>query len=476
MSLKISFIEPPPVTERAPERFAGCTYELYHFPDLVNLNALTVLAREGADVRYLDSALDRVSRAGFERWLGSDDSDVYVIHGVILAKPTDLAAARLILERRPQARILFHGPEPTRVPADYLVNPRVTVIRGEVEPVIAGCLLRGDPAGTSRLENGAVVHAPLGPDVPFDDLPIPERDHPAFRKYLYRFANPKFRAHPFMTMIASRGCSFRCTYCVPTSSSFSREMEAYRLGLAKPKVKAASARRVVEEFRDLARLGFKSVMLLDDQFLWAKGRTLEICDGIAPLGIEWGCLSRADFLTDREVVAALARAGCRSIDIGVESLNQEVLDSVDKDLKVTDVHQAVELLARHGIRAKLNIMIGVSPVETEESLRGTIDAVCRMPVTEVMFSVATPFKGTPYYDTFRKDGYLVDDTESIDPMGKAVTRLPHLAPEKIEEIARDAYRAFYLRPRIALARLRSARSAGDLWQDAKVAAKLLAGR
>lgn len=474
--MKVSFIEPPPVTERAPERFAGCTYELYHFPDLVNLNALTVLAREGADVRYLDCALEGMDRRGFERWLAADDSDVYVVHGVILAKPTDLAAARLILERRPGARILFHGPEPTRVPADYLIDPRVSVIRGEVEPAIAGWLLRGDPTGTSRLEQGTPVHAPLGPDVPFDDLPVPARDHPAFRRYLYRFENPKFRARPFMTMIASRGCSFRCVYCVPTASSFSREMEAYRLGQAKPRVKAASSARVVAEFQDLARLGFKAVMLLDDQFLWAKARTLEICRGIAGLGIEWGCLSRADFLTDPEVVEALSVAGCVSIDIGVESLNQQVLDSVRKDLKVEDVHSAVALLARHGIRAKLNIMIGVSPVETEDSLRRTIDAVCRMPVTEVMFSVATPFKGTPYHDDFARSGFLVDDTEAINPMGKAVTRLPHLSPERIEEIARDAYRTFYLRPRIALSRLRSARSPGDLWQDAKIAARLLTRR
>ena len=49
-----------------------------------------------------------------------------------------------------------------------------------------------------------------------------------------------------------------------------------------------------------------------------------------PIGMEWGMLSRADFLTDEEVVAALARAGCRSIDMGVESLKQEVLDKINE--------------------------------------------------------------------------------------------------------------------------------------------------
>ena len=39
-------------------------------------------------------------------------------------------------------------------------------------------------------------------------------------------------------------------------------------------------------------------------------------------------LSRPDFLTDEEVVDALAKAGCVSIDMGVESLKQDVLDKI----------------------------------------------------------------------------------------------------------------------------------------------------
>lgn len=472
--LKVAFVEPPPATDRAPERFAGCTYELYHFPDLVNLSAFSAAAEAGFDARYLDATLEGMDRAAFARWLASDDADVYVIHGVILSKPTDLAAIRAIRTARPDARVVLHGPEPTRAPADYLGDPRVVVLRGEVERSLVALLARDERVGATFREGDRVVETPAGPDIPFDDLPIPARDHPSFRRYLYRFHNPKFRAAPFMTMVASRGCSFRCVYCVPTANSFAREMEAYRLNRAKPRVKTASPARVAAEFADLARLGFRSVMFLDDQFLWAKPRTLEICDRIGRFGIAWGCLSRADFLTDAEVVATLARAGCVSIDIGVESLVQEILDDVRKDLSVADVRRAVALLARYGIRAKLNIMVGASPLETEQTLRHTLREVCRMPVTEAMFSVATPFKGTPYHDRARREGWLADDTEAIDPLGKAVIRLPRLSPARIESFAREAYRAFYLRPRVALARLATARSAGDLWRDAKLAAKILA--
>jgi radical SAM superfamily enzyme YgiQ (UPF0313 family) len=189
--------------------------------------------------------------------------------------------------------------------------------------------------------------------------------------------------------------------------------------------------------------------------------------------MEWGCLSRADFLTDEEVVRALADAGCRSVDIGVESLDQGVLDAIEKDLKVEDVPVAVANLRRHGIEPKLNIMFGTTPRETEETIRGTVEALRGMDVDRVMFTIATPFKGTAFYDRAKADGTLLDDTDSINPMGKAVIGYPHLPPERLEELSRWAYRRFYMRRRIAWRRLKSMRTFGDLVHDARIGAKVL---
>ena len=55
--LKVSFLEPPACTERSAERFAGCTYELYHFPDLANLQARSfVLKKLAAGLRAQNPA------------------------------------------------------------------------------------------------------------------------------------------------------------------------------------------------------------------------------------------------------------------------------------------------------------------------------------------------------------------------------------------------------------------------------------
>jgi radical SAM superfamily enzyme YgiQ (UPF0313 family) len=471
---KVTFLEPPPGPGRVAERFAGCSYELYHFPDLSNLYAFTVLAHKGVEVSYLDARLEEMDEGRFWDWIDRDESSHYVIHSVILSKPLDLGVIRRLLERKPSARILLHGPEPTRVPQEYLLDERILVFRGDVEPVLAGFLLEGREEGISRLREGQIVHHPAGQEWTFDELPIPSRDHPDLKPYLYRYHNPKFRESPFTVMLASRGCSFRCNYCVPIALSFAREMEAGREKRSKPGVKMASAERVVAEFRELHRLGFRAVMVADDQFLWGKARTLQICEGIRDLGLEWGCLSRADFLGDEEVVRALAGAGCVSIDIGAESFSQKVLDAIDKDLKVEDIERAVPLLRKYGIEPKLNIMFGTCPEETEEDIRHTVSRLKELGVRRVMFTIATPFKGTPFYDRAKREGWLVDDTDSIDPMGKAVIAYPGgLSRDRLEELCRGAYRSFYLRPGVAWDRLRSARSFSDIARDTALAWKVL---
>ena len=73
--------------------------------------------------------------------------------------------------------------------------------------------------------------------------------------------------------------------------------------------------------------------IIDDQFLWLEARTIEICEGVRPLGIEWGCLARADHITDH-IARQMSLAGCRYIDMGWESFNQEVLSDIRKNLDV----------------------------------------------------------------------------------------------------------------------------------------------
>lgn len=472
--MRCVFLEPP-ASGRIPERVFGCSYELYHLPDLANLYLMSTLIESGCEVDYVDGVAEGFTREQFLARVEASSADVLILHSVLLSAAADLEVGPELLRRCPNANLIYHGPDPTRRPADYAFDERVLVFRGEPERNVPAFLERGDRIGLSWIEDGRLNETPPEPPLELDSLPLPARTHPAVASSARECYNPKFRGTPHTAMLASRGCAFHCRFCVPNAISFARELEHQRFSGKKPKPSVASAATVVSEFRAVQEQGFGSVLVMDDQFLWAKGRTLEICEGIRDLGIEWGCLSRADFLADAEVVAALANAGCRSIDIGVESLDQGILDDIRKDLDVNCVHTATGLLREHGISAKLNIMFGCCPAETEETVRRTIKAVRQLRADNVMFSIATPFEGTEFHCLCEREGYLVDSPEHADPLRKSIVSYPHLSAKELERLQRAAYRSQYLRPGFVCRRLLSGRGIRGLMNDIRIGIKLLWG-
>ena len=62
----------------------------------------------------------------------------------------------------------------------------------------------------------------------------------------------------------------------------------------KPPVKLRSAEKVIEELEIIHQLGYRGVKFIDDQFVWGKERTLQICDALKRFDFETLCLARAD--------------------------------------------------------------------------------------------------------------------------------------------------------------------------------------
>lgn len=485
-SRRVLFVEPPPLDpSRVPERFAGCTYVLYPLPDLAQLYLMSYLEREGHIVEIINAVLERLSRDEFLSKVADWHPDAIVLHSVILAKPTDLAVLPLLLDCAPQSDLFLHGPEPTRVPEEYLraVPPhvaegRLVVFRGEPERHIRDYLSSGEAIGASFVRGDEISETPHSEQfIDLDDLPFTHHRHATMQRYKRDYFNPKFSVRPVATMLASRGCRWRCNYCVPNSVSFARELEYERAHPGKkPPTVYASPKRVVAEFREIAEAGYRAVMVMDDQFLAQRSRTLEICEGLRGLGLQWGCLSRPDYLVDEQIVRALSEAGCVTIDIGVESFSQPVLDAIQKDLKVETVYRAIPLLRRFGIEPKINIMFGTCPLEREEDIRRSVDELVRLDVHHVMFVVATPFKGTPFYEQACREGFLVDDGDAINPFRKSVVSYPHLSRERLDRLVDEAYRRFYLRPSQIWWRLRHAGSLRSFLSDARLAVRLITRR
>ncbi len=480
--MKATFLIPPPLDGAlAAERIFGCNYGIYPSPNIFILILAAILKEEGFSVLLQDLTADGEDREDLIGFLKTDDSDIYIFYTVFLSKKTDLMARDLIREHRPGAKCIFLATEPTGEP-DAFVDSNSIVVRGEPDDTIreaAPKIVKGEDLsavlGISWMSGGRIVHNP--PRAIIDDLDrLPFPDRSLVDKNSYH--NPKLSRLPFTVLMASRGCAYRCYYCVPNSLDFAREIEFKKtsLGHKKPPVRMRSAANVLTELRQIKKEGYRSFFILDDQFLWDEKRSLEIMAGLKKLDMEWSCLARANHLQNEEIIKAMAEAGCAFIAIGVESFNQAILDYIKKDLKVEMVYKAVANLKKYGIEPELNILLGSCPLETEETINHTVREAVKLNVDYTLISVCTPFPNTEFNRIAKEQGWMIEpEYRAIDPIKQSFISYPHLTKDDLERLIRKAYLKFYFRPSYIAKRLRRVKGMRDLWNKIKAAATIFRG-
>lgn len=469
--MKICLLIPPAKEQsKTPERVYGCTFTYYKQPELPMLYVASILEKQGHTV-VLQDFTNGNSWEELCRFVNAKNYDVHIFHTVLLSESIDIKAANYILDNT-AASVIFFGPHPTLKPENFLLSERCYVARGEAEFVIRDLVMaletdfKSIPTakGISYLKNGAMLETETyGIIEDLDSLPFPARH--LIQEKQDEYFNPKLPGRPVTLILTSRGCSFRCYYCVPNAISWARELEWKRFHNGKkPPVKLRSPQNIIEEFKFVKEQGYKAVSVVDDLFLFGgKKRILDICAGLKEVGLPFGVLARCDLILDDEMVKALADAGCKYVDLGIESLDQKVLDDIKKDMDVATVKRAIELLNKHGIEPKANIMFGASPVETKESMEMTIKEVSNLPINYCMFSIATPFPGTEFAEKARKQGFAVEpeinDLENnLSPTEKALISYPDLPKEELEKAVKKANRRFYLNPKRILFQLRQVNS------------------
>lgn len=452
--MKINFIIPPVLDgTREAERIAGCSYSLYHTPNIIILLTAAVLRESGNEILYSDFPLYKLKERDFRDSLWLDNSDIYCLFTVNLAMETDLMAKEIIREIKGNAPIIFFGPTPTYWPEKFLKDKYTYVVRGEPEYTLRELIIalsnKDDVSslkGISLLGNGKVIHNPAREPVEnLDELPFAARDLVDKQKNKYFY--PKLRTRPMTLVLASRNCPYRCSYCVPCSLSFAIELEHKRYFHKKPPLRLRSVENILAELRLIKEQGYRAVEFLDDNFVWGQERTIQICQGIKDLDIVWGCQSRADLLNEN-IVREMAKANCRYIDIGVESFDQRILDYIKKDIKVEDSIKVIELVKSYGIDTKINIIFGASPLETKETIERTRKIIKDLGVDQVMYSVCAPWPGTETYEIAKKEGWFVyGDYKICDGDRDAIIQFPHLSKQDLEDALRWANREFFLKPR-----------------------------
>ena len=145
----------------------------------------------------------------------------------------------------------------------------------------------------------------------------------------------------FMPQIpSSRGCPFRCSFC--SISAF------YKGRWRKRKTK-----NLLDEIETYASIGYERFKFNDDNMTVDTERVKRICDGLKERGLDnlkWGCLSRVDSICrDTVMVDKMVDAGCSTMQLGVESGVQEIINAYKKNITVEQVQEAVKIMNNSSI-------------------------------------------------------------------------------------------------------------------------------
>lgn len=476
--MNITFITPPSLDGNKPaERTAGCTRLVYNMPNIYELTVAALLEKEGYGIRYRNFVLGNASKEDCFAFIEQDDSDCYFFWSVNLSIATDILVREFINQCHPGSYCLFLGPGGTYFTSAFLTSPKAIVVRGEPEQTVkelmaamaAGRKDWKEIAGISYFDadKRRIVNNPPRPLIrDLDELPFPATH---FIEE-YTFSNPKLKVSPYMAMVTSRNCPFKCIYCVPSSLTFAREIEYKREhGGKKPPIGFRSPENVAAEIEELAAKGYKAIGFMDDNFLVTRKRLQVIGEALKKHRIAWGCQARVDAINE-DMAAMLREYGCRYVDLGVESFNDEILAYIKKDITEKQIYEAIGLLKKNKVPVKLNILIGTSPIETTRTIKETLRKAKKLKVDQVMFNIVSPFPATEFYDIAKENGWI-EGGEYIptDVQRNSILNYPNLTSRQMEKLLFRNNLRFFLSPGFVWRNVRKFSSFGDF----KIAFKAL---
>ncbi|MCK5385623.1 MAG: B12-binding domain-containing radical SAM protein [Gammaproteobacteria bacterium] len=179
-----------------------------------------------------------------------------------------------------------------------------------------------------------------------------------------------------------------------------------------------SAGWCIEEIMQIEALGFKALMLYDDEFFTWPTRDEKIIEYLKQSKIEaWRCFVRSDYsLKHPGLVIQASESGLKEVLIGIESGSNTILNAVRKGTTSEQNTKALEMFSDLDINVKCAMIMGL-PSESPETLRETW-VWCENNEQYVAawdFTTYVPLPGSAVYDDPELFDFKFDKKNSLVP-------------------------------------------------------------
>ncbi len=342
-------------------------------------------------------------------------------------------ASRLIAKKAKQrwgkAIIICGGNHATNLYQYLLKDPYIDfVIRGEGEMPFTEFISnlkkgkRADILGLfdrEKAEKGIVETAKLFEDLNL--LPMPAYDLLDLETY---------RKTVGASIMFSRGCVFRCTFCA------SHTVHGRR-------VRFKSNEKILAEFRYLVdALGFNKIIIEDDLFAADKKKFFALAEEmkkykgrvkyLLPQGLSMHIL-------DEQIIDAITEIGIDEAAVAIESGSEYTQKHIiRKNIDLAKAKRILKYLRKKNFGVWVNFILGF-PDETRELMQETIDYLKTLDVDWVFIFHALPLPGSEIYQTFVSRGIIKPESFNWDGLrlGRRTFDTPEISAKDLEKLVYD---------------------------------------
>lgn len=353
-------------------------------------------------MRYLKAFTKDLDFQGDIKEFSINDRVENILEGIIEEKPDVVAfscyiwnmefvnrLAELIKLVDPNIEILYGGPEVSYEGKEFLENHEGEyVIVGEGEKTFREFVLYKlgegkieDIKGLNYKKDGKVFENPKRPEMDMNELVFP---------YTYEEdINNKIVYYE-----ASRGCPFKCKYCL------SSVMHGVRF---------LDVERVKKELKYFMERGLKLVKFVDRTFNCNREYTVELLKYLSEQDTEtrFHFEVAADLLTEEQIeILNNAPKGRFQLEVGVQTTNNEVLHNINRYITYENIKEKVlKVAAGKNVMQHLDLIAGL-PGEDLESFKKSFNDVHAIRPDEIQLGFLKLLKGSSMREEAEKWGIV----------------------------------------------------------------------
>lgn len=224
-------------------------------------------------------------------------------------------------------------------------------------------------------------------------------------KPFYRAAPPSLASLPFArrdllkknnyivpdVVQATRGCPFKCDFCA--------------LGLIYGH--GQRQRPVDDVIKEIETFERNTFIFWDDNIVGNPGYAKELFRRLAPLKKKWLGQGSLTVTADEGLLQLASKSGCISLFVGVESISQESLETVNKGFnKISRLKDAIKKFHHSGISVFAGMIFGFD-TDDKHIFERTVETAVKVAIDGISFSILTPYPGTVLFKKMESEGRML---------------------------------------------------------------------